>query len=92
MRNAFSAVNSKFLVFVSHFPSLLLLICIIHISFRLFSRSEELLARGGKRAFDAVTLMEIVEHVIDPGLFLHTCAALVKVVPGRGHPGDLFGW
>jgi len=40
--------------------------------------AEELLARGGKRAFDAVTLMEIVEHVIDPGLFLHTCAALVK--------------
>jgi len=40
-------------------------------------RIEELAAAGGP-AFDAVTCLEVVEHVPDPAAFLATCAGLVR--------------
>ena len=39
--------------------------------------TAEALAEAGER-FDAVTALEVVEHVTDVGLFVTTCAALVK--------------
>jgi 2-polyprenyl-6-hydroxyphenyl methylase / 3-demethylubiquinone-9 3-methyltransferase len=39
-------------------------------------RIEDLAAEG--RAFDAVTCLEVIEHVPDVGAFLETCAALVR--------------
>lgn len=42
--------------------------------------AEDLLAEG--RTFDVVVSLEVVEHVADLGLFLETCAGLVR--PGGG--------
>lgn len=40
------------------------------------ARVEDLAAEG--RTFDAVTCLEVVEHVPDPGAFVKTCAGLVR--------------
>jgi len=44
----------------------------------------EAMARGGKRRFDAVTCVELLEHVPRPASIVRACAAVVK--PG----GDVF--
>ncbi|PHR92368.1 MAG: bifunctional 3-demethylubiquinol 3-O-methyltransferase/2-polyprenyl-6-hydroxyphenol methylase [Robiginitomaculum sp.] len=38
----------------------------------------EALVEGGEAPFDAVLNMEVMEHVVDPGLFVKDCAAMVR--------------
>ena len=40
------------------------------------STAEQLLA-SGEAAFDVILNMEVIEHVVDPGEFLRSCAALL---------------
>jgi len=48
----------------------------IEVDYRL--TSVESLAGQQPGSFDAITCMEMLEHVPDPGAILHTCAALLK--------------